>query len=87
MITLFISATGDDWHNIMNDVSEANLQEWYITKVYFLFFITSVQFVMMNLFILVLVQQFEENYSNPDNLIETFSHHLTTFQTIWANYT
>ena len=24
MITLFISATGDDWHNIMNDVSEAN---------------------------------------------------------------
>lgn len=34
---------------------------------FFIIYIVTVQFIMLNLFVLVILQQFEENYINPDN--------------------
>ena len=39
---------------------------------YFITFVIIVSNVMMNLFILVMIEQFEENFSNPDNLLDNF---------------
>ena len=83
MITLFRCATGEDWHLIMQDMSVQSP----FAKVYFLSFITITPFVMLNLFILVLVEQFEDNFSNPDNPLENFNSHLEIFRHSWAEFT
>ena len=36
---------------------------------------------------LVLVQQFEANFSNPDNPLDSFTHNTEQFREIWSKYT
>ena len=40
-----------------------------LSIVFFIFYILIVQYIMLNLFILVLMQNFEENYISADNPI------------------
>ena len=44
-------------------------------------------FVMLNLFMLVLVQQFEANLSNPDNPLQKFTENTEIFRKIWSKFT
>ena len=41
---------------------------------------------MLNLFILVLMQNFEENYINLDNPIQNFSDMTEKFKELWAKF-
>lgn len=41
---------------------------------------------MLNLFILVLMQNFEENYINEDNPINNFNDNSEKFKKMWVNY-
>ena len=41
---------------------------------------------MLNLFMLILVQQFEANFSNPDNPLDSFTHHAEEFRDVWSRY-
>ena len=44
------------------------------------------QYIMLNLFILVLMQNFEENYINTDNPIQNFSNNAEDFKVEWMNF-
>ena len=69
LLLLFHSSTGENWFDVMYDcVSSAG----GLAVIYFLFFIVLVQFVMLNLFVLVILQQFEENFINEDNPLSNF---------------
>ena len=46
-------------------------------------FITICSYVMLNLFILVILQQFDEYYLPKDNVIERFKNSLEDFKEVW----
>jgi len=39
---------------------------------FFISFIIVAQFIMLNLFVLIIIEQFQENYINPDNPLKNF---------------
>ena len=43
--------------------------------------------VMLNLFILVIIQQFEKYYVAEDNPIKTFTVNFDMFHEVWVKYT
>jgi hypothetical protein len=82
LIVLFRCSTGEDWHKFMYHYS-TNIYG----KIYFLFFITLSSFIMLNMFTLVVTQQFEIFYFNPDNPISSFQEISDTFLKTWNAYT
>lgn len=62
-IMMFRMSTGEDWHLIMYDCMEQS-------KLYFLYYVIYVvliQWVLINLFVLVIIREFNENFYNTDN--------------------
>lgn len=60
--------------------------DYAITIVYYIIFVLMQQYIMLNLFILVLMQNFEENYINTDNPIQNFSNNAEDFKVEWMNF-
>lgn len=90
-VTLLRASTGEDWHKIMYDY--ARTDDWnctssscgnYANILYFILFVIMQQYIMLNLFILVLMQNFEENYINVDNPIQAFENNSMNFKDHWA---
>ena len=46
-----------------------------------------VQKIMLNLFILVIIQQFEQYYVSEDNPIQKFKRNLVLFEKVWIEFT
>jgi hypothetical protein len=46
-----------------------------------------VQKIMLNLFILVIIQQFEQYYVSEDNPIQKFKQNLVLFEKVWIEFT
>lgn len=42
---------------------------------------------MLNLFVLVILRQFEENYINPDNPLQNYKYDVSKFKEAWVNFT
>jgi hypothetical protein len=42
---------------------------------------------MLNLFILVIIQQFEQYYVSEDNPIQKFKQNLVLFEKVWIEFT
>ncbi|EGR33344.1 hypothetical protein IMG5_055680, partial [Ichthyophthirius multifiliis] len=83
IILLFICSTGEDWPSYMFDVMKGNP----LNCIFFISFIITVQFVMMNLFVLIIIDQFEQNYINKDNPLNHFSEYEKNFKFQWVKYT
>lgn len=54
--------------------------------VYWLCFILVAQFIMLNLFILVVLEEFETYYVNPINPINTFKEDVERFKSAWKTF-
>ena len=77
---LFALSTGEDWNKVMYDCSRLASDEciegencgstWSFT--YHMAMILICTHVMLNLFILVIIQQFEKYYLPTDNMISLF---------------
>ena len=77
---LFALSTGEDWNKVMYDCSrlesdgcihgETCGSTWSFT--YHMGMILIITHVMLNLFILVIIQQFEKYYLPQDNMITLF---------------
>ncbi|XP_057202228.1 voltage-dependent P/Q-type calcium channel subunit alpha-1A isoform X3 [Triplophysa rosa] len=94
LMLLFRSATGEAWHDIMlsclgkkkcdqlsgNDKSECGSEFAYL---YFVSFIFLCSFLMLNLFVAVIMDNFE--YLTRDSSI-LGPHHLDEYVRIWAEY-
>ncbi|EGR31607.1 hypothetical protein IMG5_106200 [Ichthyophthirius multifiliis] len=81
---LFICSTGENWYLYMFDcINQGN--NWAI--LFFVIYIIIVQFVMMNLFVLIIIDQFEQNYINTENPLNEFQEFEENFKTVWVKYT
>lgn len=53
---------------------------------YWIAFITAAQFIMLNLFVLVVLEQFETYYINPNNPMKNFKDDVEIFKEAWKPY-
>ena len=93
MLILFKCSTGDEWFHVMFDLSEKapgcekdNSCGSFYAIIYFLSFFLICSYIMLNLFILIIIQQFEEYHLRDNNPIQTFRENLETFKKIWSEF-
>lgn len=84
MITLFRCSTGEDWYNIMKDCSSNGSS--IDSYLYFISFITITTFIMLNLFIMVIIQNYEEHEGNPESVTRIFSKEVKKIKLFWSIY-
>ena len=82
MMTLLRIATGEDWHLIMYDYMVEIPESPY----YFISFVTITTFIMLNMFIMVIIQQFDEHHNNPESPVTLYKQHLKIFKKAWGTY-
>lgn len=93
-LLLFAISTGEDWNRIMfdcidtpPDCIEGETCGTSLTPVYYIIFQMLVSQVMLNLFILVIIQQFETYYVSEDNPLEQFRENSERFNKTWEKFT
>ena len=91
---LFSISTGEDWNRIMYDTMRVapdcipgRTCGSSISPVFFLTFIMIVTNVMLNLFILVIIQNFTKYYLEDDNPLTTFESDYEDFISAWKQFT
>lgn len=93
-LLLFAISTGEDWNRLMYDcldtAPDCTPMETCgssLAPLFYIMFILIITHVMLNLFILVIIQQFEMFYVNEDNPIKVFSEHFDQFHALWIKET
>lgn len=86
-------STGEDWPTIMFDTMNTNSDcianetcGLSYAPVFFIPFIMICTYVMLNLFIMIIIQQFEMYYLPDDNILQTFREDLEQFKLVWHKY-
>ncbi len=92
MVLCLKMATGEDWNKFMFDCARTNtdcaagLGCGKLTAfVYFLSFKLIVTFIMLNLFILIVLQLFEKYFIETDNIVSKFKEDFELFQSTWQS--
>lgn len=83
MIVLFMISTGEDWHSLMFDCTAANPVAAYL---FFSTFNIMTTFIMLNLFVMVILQSLEDHYENPESPFDIFNRTVKQFKEVWARY-
>lgn len=93
LIILFRISTGEDWPKIMNDVSytgddciEGINCGTELAPLFFIMFVMICSYVMLNLFVLIIIQQFETYYLPQENILQQFKDDLGQFKKTWMKY-
>lgn len=93
MLIIFRMSTGEDWLTIMYDCM--NTSDTCIpgqtcgsglAPLYFLSLQMIIVYVMLNLFILIILQLFELYYLPDDNILQKFRNDLVDFKAIWNHF-
>ena len=92
---LFSIATGEDWNRVMYDTMRLAEDDCIADKtcgtamapIFFLSFNMIVSNIMLNLFILVIIQQFTKFYINLDNPLSRFEEDFEDFKNAWKTQT
>ena len=95
MLMVIKISTGEDWNYTMYDTmrtSEDNCIPdvtcgFTYSPVYFVPYMFLSSFIMLELFVLVIIEQFYTYYLNDDNVINTFKDDLAFFKKTWKTYT
>ena len=87
LMTLFRCSTGEDWPTFMYRYSGSSALDVWKSRGFFIFFIFLSSIVMLNVFQLVVMQQFDEYYFNSDNPINAFEDYAETFRNTWNLFT
>ena len=93
LLLLVVICTGEDWNYVMNDWSRT-LPDWvpgetcglYYAPLYFTSYVMIVSFVLLNLFVLIILQQFDKYYFPDDNVLQNFKDNLEAFKTNWSAF-
>lgn len=93
-LSMFVFSTGENWNIAMFDcmITAPNCEEGVncgtsYAPIFWIIFVVFVQNVMLNLFILVIITQFETYYMSDDNPISKFKKSLDVFMVTWINFT
>jgi len=91
---LFVISTGENWNMLMYDcnVTPPNCVQGVncgtsFAPAFYIIFVLFVQNVMLNLFILVIIMQFDTYYISKDNPIIKFKKNLDVFMVVWVDFT
>ena len=85
MTILWRISTGEDYPSIMSDC--VNQLNSHVYVMYFITFVGIIDFVVLDLFITITLQYFEEFYMNPYNSISLFTEDLKIFKAHWISET
>ncbi|CAD8096268.1 unnamed protein product [Paramecium sonneborni] len=94
LLALFKCASGDDWRTIMTDTMQHNPLCLHDPKYcgsvnnqyfFFLFMLLS-NYVLLNLFVLGLIEQFEQFFQLQNSLIQTYVENVDKIKTVWCKY-
>lgn len=90
ILLCFKLATGDDWNRFMFDCARTTYGCAIglgcgnpIAFVYFLSLKLVITFIMMNLFILIVLQLFEKFFISKENILSKFKEDFAVFQEVW----
>ena len=85
----FRCATGEKWPNMMNELAFVDLNAVYEAYAYIFMIISNflTGIIMINLFLMVTLQQYDEFTSKKYNPIEKFESFLADFNNAWNKYT
>ena len=89
-LLLFALSTGEEWNFIMHDCSRVppdcepgitcgHSYAW----LYFVIFIILVTHIMLNLFILVIIEQFDKYFLDSENPLSIFQARFDQFEKTW----
>ncbi|CAD8178808.1 unnamed protein product [Paramecium pentaurelia] len=94
-LLMFKCTTGDDWRALLIDCSPQNYfcksdnnqcgSQWALP--FFLSYYLFSNIIIMNLFVLALVDQFENFFNASTNAIQTFVENVDHFCNVWCKYT
>lgn len=62
-LMMFRMSTGEDWHLIMYDCMDVH--PFY--SLYFIVYVVLIQYIMINLFVLVILREFDNYFYNTNN--------------------
>lgn len=91
MLMLFRLTTGEDWSNVLTDtlnpancVDESKDCTSPFSVVYFIGFNLICTYVMLNMFVLIALEQFDRYYLPRDNVMARFRRDLESFSDVWS---
>ena len=82
-IMMFRMSTGEDWHLIMYDCMEDNKMYF----IYYVIYVVLIQWVLINLFVLVIIREFNDNYYNTNNPLNQYSSEIESMKQNWNQLT
>lgn len=93
-LLLFSISTGEDWNRIMYDCNRlppncipGQTCGSPYAPAYFIAFIILVTYVMLNLFILVIIQQFQKLYLDQNSPLSRFNKDFEVIHEVWVKFT
>ncbi|CAD8054707.1 unnamed protein product [Paramecium primaurelia] len=94
LLALFKCASGDDFRTIMTDTMHHNPYCSENTdycgsdfnQLYFITFMLFSNYVLLNLFVLGLIEQFEEFFQVQNSMIQTYVEQIDKIKTTWCKY-
>lgn len=84
ILLLYRMTTGEDWYLIMFDCFAVAGQA--VSYLYFFTFIIFTSLLLLNLFIMVILQNYEEFESKTHSAINLFNDIIKVFRKVWENY-
>ena len=85
MVMLLRVSTGEEWNLIMYDCMQ-NYNS-IVPGLYFGSFTIITMFVMLNMFVMVLIQNYEDYKQNPESVLNVFNKDVKHFRALWSHYT
>jgi hypothetical protein len=85
MTVLWRISTGEDYPTIMFECSNYLGSKAYL--IYFLVFVTLIDYVILDLFVSVIIQNYEEFSTNDDSPIRKFRKDIKIFRNHWSRFT
>lgn len=77
-------STGEDWNYVLTDLSSH--VNPYLSSLYLLTFITLTTFIMFNMCIMVMLQEYDSYHNNPEgSSFKIYKENLLAFNTAWNN--
>jgi len=94
LLNLLRLTAGEDWiemmYDTMNDSSTCVPGQSCGNSFNFLFFVSfviTIRLIMFNIFVLIVLQQFEENYICSDNPLQHYNKDINLFKEKWVHTT
>lgn len=81
VLLLIRVSTGEDWNYVLHDLS-AHVSSWQ-SSLFLLIFVSLTTFIMYNMFIMVMLQEYESYHNDPESSFKLYKEHLTLFNTAW----